>query len=65
MRLELPIIERVETLVRHSSFAGSDGVMEIVLEALRSRARDQPISRATYRLPCEMILNPPLFARTD
>jgi hypothetical protein len=59
MRLESPIIERVETLVRHPAFAGSDGVMEAVPGDLESRACAHRISQATYRRLREMILSSP------
>jgi hypothetical protein len=65
MRLESTVIERVETLVRHPNFAGSDGVMETVLEDLESRACAHQISQATYRRLREMILRSPHFARNN
>ena len=64
MRFESTIIERVETLIRHPTFAGSDGVMETVLDDLESRACAHQIGRATYRRLREMILRSPHFART-
>jgi hypothetical protein len=64
MCLESTIIERVETVVRHPTFAGSDGVMETVLEDLESRACARQISQATYRMLREMILRSPHLART-
>jgi hypothetical protein len=65
MPLESTVIERVETLLRHPNFSGSDGVMETVLEDLESRACAHQISQATYRMPREMILCPPHFARNN
>jgi hypothetical protein len=65
MRLESTIIERVETFIRHPTFAGSDGVMEAVLEDLESRACAHLISQATYRRLREMILRSPHFARDN
>jgi hypothetical protein len=61
MRLESTIIERVEDLIRHPVFAGSDGVMETVLDDLESRACARQISQATYRMLREMILRSPHF----
>jgi hypothetical protein len=61
MRLETTIIEQVETFIRHPTFAGSDGVMETVLDDLESRVCAQQISQATYRMLREMILRSPHF----
>jgi hypothetical protein len=61
MRLESTIIEQVETFIRHPTFAGSDGVMETVLDDLESRAGAQQISQATYRMLRDMILRSPHF----
>jgi hypothetical protein len=61
MRLETTIIEQVETFIRHPTFAGSDGVMETVLDDLESRAGAQQISQATYRMLRDMILRSPHF----
>jgi hypothetical protein len=63
MRLESTIIERVEDFIRHPDFAGSDGVMETVLDDMESRACAAQISQATYQLLREMILRSPHFAR--
>jgi hypothetical protein len=65
MRLETTIIERVETFIRHPTFAGSDGVMETVLDDLESRACAQQISRETYRMLREVILRSPHFPRNN
>ena len=65
MCLETTIIERVETFIRHPTFAGSDGVMETVLDDLESRACAEQISEATYRTLREMILRSPHFARDN
>ena len=46
MRLESTIIERVETFIRHPTFAKSDAVMETVLEDLGSRAETLPAGPA-------------------
>ena len=62
MRLETTIIEQVEDFIRHPVFAGSDGVMETVLDDLESRACARQISQATYRMLREMILRSPHFS---
>ena len=62
MRLESTIIEQVEDFIRHPVFAGSDGVMETVLDDLESRACARQISQATYRMLREMILRSPHFS---
>jgi hypothetical protein len=61
MRVESTIIEQVEDFIRHPVFAGSDGVMETVLDDLESRACARQISQATYRMLREMILRSPHF----
>ena len=61
MHLETTIIERVETFIRHPVFAGSDGVMETVLDDLESRTCDHQISQATYLRLRDMILRSPHF----
>jgi hypothetical protein len=65
MCFESTIIDRVETYIRHPIFAGSDGVMETVLEDLESRACARQISLATYGRLREMILRSPHFARNN
>jgi hypothetical protein len=65
MRLESTIIERVETFIRHPTFAGSDGVMETVLEDLECRACAHQISQVTYGRLREMLLRSPHFARNN
>jgi hypothetical protein len=45
MLRESAIIARVETLIRHPAFAGSDGIMEGVLEDLQAKADARQISR--------------------
>jgi hypothetical protein len=47
MPLESTIIERVETLVRHPVFAGSDQTMDLILEDLESLERRGRIGQAT------------------
>jgi hypothetical protein len=59
MRLESTIIERVETFIRHPTFAGSDQAMGLVLDDLESLERSGQIGQETYRRLCEMILRSP------
>ena len=59
MHLESAIIERVETLVRHPVYAGSDQTMDLVLDDLESLERSGQIGQATYRRLREMILRSP------
>jgi hypothetical protein len=59
MRLESTIIERVETLVHHPIFAGSDRAMGHVLDDLESLERRGQIRQATHRRLREMILRSP------
>ena len=59
MPLESTIIERVETLVRHPVFAGSDQAMDLVLDDLESLERSGQIGQANYRRPRGMILRSP------
>jgi hypothetical protein len=59
MPLESTIIERVETLVRHPLFMGSDRAMDLVLEDLESLARSGQIGQATYRRLRGMIVHSP------
>jgi hypothetical protein len=59
MPLESTIIERVETLVRHPVFAGSDAAMELVLDDLESLERSGQIGQATYGRLRGMILRSP------
>jgi hypothetical protein len=59
MLLESTIIERVETLVRHPVFAGSDVAMDRVLDDLESLERSGQISQATYRKLRGMTLRSP------
>ena len=65
MHLESTIIERVETLVRHPVFAGSDKAMDLVLDDLEAMERRGRIGQATYRRLREMILRSPHFAGTN
>jgi hypothetical protein len=59
MPLESTIVERIETLVRHPVFAGSDQAMDLVLDDLESLQRSGQIGPATYRRLCGMILRSP------
>jgi hypothetical protein len=59
MLLESTIIERVESFIRHPTFAGSDQAMDLVLDDLESLERSGRIGQATYRRLCEMILRSP------
>jgi hypothetical protein len=56
MPLESTIIERVEILVRHPAYAGSDQAMDLVLDDLNSLERSGQIGQATYRRLREMIV---------
>ena len=62
MYLESTIIERVETVVRHPVFAGSDQTMDLVLEDLEAMVEGGQIHQATYRRLREMIRRSPHFA---
>jgi hypothetical protein len=62
MHLESTIIDRVETIVRHPVFAGSDQAMDLVLDDLESLERSGQIGQATYRRLREMILRSPHVA---
>jgi hypothetical protein len=55
MHLESTIIERVETLVRHPVFAGSDKAMDLIIADLRAMVEVGRIHQATYRKLREMI----------
>ena len=59
MRLESAIVDRIESLVRHPVFAGSDRAMDLVLDDLESLERSGRIGEGTYRRLCEMILRSP------
>jgi len=61
MLLEADIIARVETFVRHPVFAGSDRVMEGVLEDLEDKAETRLITEATYARLRDLILHSPHF----
>jgi hypothetical protein len=59
MPLESIIIERVETLVHHPVYAGSDEAMDLILEDVESLERSGQIGQATYRRLRAMILRSP------
>jgi hypothetical protein len=59
MQFESTIIERVETLVRHPVYAGSDEAMDLILEDMESLERSGQIGQAAYRRLREMILRSP------
>jgi hypothetical protein len=59
MHRESIIIDRVETLVRHPVYAGSDKVMDFILEDLESLERSGQIGRATYQRLRGMIRRSP------
>jgi hypothetical protein len=65
MHLDSTITVRVETLVRHPVFAGSDKAMDLVLDDLESLERNGRIGQATYRAHREMILRSPHIARDN
>jgi len=61
MILESDLIARVETYIRHPVFAGSDVVMEGVLDDLQSRAESRQISPETFSRLRDLILGSPHF----
>jgi hypothetical protein len=65
MHLESTIVKRVETIVRHPAFAGSDKAMHRVLDDLETMVDGGRIHQATYRRLCEMILRSPHFFSTN
>jgi hypothetical protein len=65
MHLESMIVEQVESFIRHPTFAGSDEVMETVLDNLASRVCAHQISQVTHRRLREMILRSPHYARNN
>jgi hypothetical protein len=62
MHLESTITERVEIIVRHPVFAGSNQAMDLVLHDLESLERSGQIGQATYRRLREMLLRSPHLA---
>ena len=65
MHIEFTIVGRVETIVRHPVFAGSDKAMHLVLEDLEAMVDGGRIQRATYHRLREMILRSPHIARDN
>jgi hypothetical protein len=61
MSLESTIVERVETLVHHPVFVGSDKAMDLIITDLQAMVGGGRIAQATYRKLCEMILRSPHF----
>ena len=59
------IIERVETVVHHPVFAGSDKAMDLILDDLESMVEDGKIHRATYQRLRDLVLSSPHFARDN
>jgi hypothetical protein len=62
MHLDSTIIERVETLVRHPVFAGSEQAMDLIIADLQAMVEGGQIHQATYRKLREMILKSPHVA---
>jgi hypothetical protein len=62
MHHESTIIERVETIVRHPVFTGSNRAMNLILDDLESLERLGRIGPATYHRLREMILYSPHLA---
>jgi hypothetical protein len=62
MSLESTIIERVETLVSHPVFVGSDRAMDLIIADLQVMVGGGRIHQATYRKLREKILRSPHFA---
>jgi hypothetical protein len=62
MDLESTVTERVETLVRHPVFGGSDKAMDLVLDDQESLELSGRIGQSTYRALREMILHSPHLA---
>jgi hypothetical protein len=65
MHIEFTIVERVEAIVRHPVFPGSDKAMHRILEDLEAMAEGGRIHRATCRRLGEMILKSPHFANDN
>lgn len=61
MSLEATIVARVETFLRHPTFAGSDEVMVGVLEDLAGKAKARQISPEAFDRLRELILASPHF----
>lgn len=61
MFLESAVIARVETFIRHPAFAGSDEVMEGVLEDLEGKVEARQISPEAFARLRGLILASPHF----
>jgi hypothetical protein len=61
MLLETTVIARVETFIRHPAFAGSDEVMEELLEDLQGKVEACQISSEAFARLRRMILASPHF----
>jgi hypothetical protein len=61
MLLEATVVARVETLIRHPAFAGSDEVMEGVLEDLEDQVEARQISPQEFARLRSLILASPHF----
>jgi hypothetical protein len=61
MLLEAIVVARVETFIRHPAFAGSDEVMEGVLEDLEGKVEAHQISREEFARLRGLLLASPHF----
>ena len=61
MFLEDAVIDRVEMFIRHPAFAGSDEVMEGVLEDLEGKVEARQISPEAFARLRDLILASPHF----
>lgn len=59
---ESTIDERLDTIVHHFVFAGSDQAMDLVLDDLEAMEQGDQIGPLTYQSLREMILRSPHFA---
>jgi hypothetical protein len=61
MPLEATVVARVETFIRHPPFAGSDEVMEGVMEDLEVKVEAREISPEAFERLRGLILASPHF----
>jgi hypothetical protein len=61
MILEAAVVARVESLIRHPAFAGSDEVMEGVLEDLEGKVEARVISPEAFARLRGLLLDSPHF----
>ena len=61
MHIESAVVARVETFIRHPAFAGSDEVMEGVLEDLEGKVEARQISPEAFARLRDLILASPHF----